>query len=244
MNIFLPKTSFPCYLTSHDEDQTPGVSDDGGENRGKRREGVGGHGVSLQAFEKIRSGKENERKRKELGLFSQHPRAPFRVCVRSCTFRKGRAAGGRRPNNCTNSLLRIKRECRRKTPLNLLGLGRLGSYFLGRTLPQALEKAQFAEGNGRKRKGLEGPLEALGSDWKERRPGSEDLGREWKASNARLVARGETIGPSGGFELGGSALARKWRRKGLKRLNSRPEMVWPRQPWTPKMWDSQDVGFR
>ena len=125
---FLAETSLPCYLTSHDEDQTPGVSDDGGENRGKRREGAGGHGVSLQAFEKVRSGKENERKRKELGLFSQHPRAPFRVCVRSCTFRKGRAAGGRRPNNCTDSFLRAKRECRRKTPLNLLGLGRLGGY--------------------------------------------------------------------------------------------------------------------
>ena len=131
MNIFLPKTSFPCYLTSHDEDQTPGVSDDGGENRGKRREGAGGgtefHCKPLKRFDPEKQMKGNERK---LGLFSQHPRAPFRVCVRSCTFRKGRAAGGRRPNNCTDSFLMAKRECRRKTPLNLLGLGRLGSFQL------------------------------------------------------------------------------------------------------------------
>jgi hypothetical protein len=30
--------------------------------------------------------------------------------------------------------------------------------------------------------------------------------------------------------------ARKWRRNGLKRLNSRPEMVWPRKTRTHKMW--------
>ena len=30
--------------------------------------------------------------------------------------------------------------------------------------------------------------------------------------------------------------ARKWRRKGLKRLNPRPEMVWPRKRRTPKIW--------
>ena len=33
-----------------------------------------------------------------------------------------------------------------------------------------------------------------------------------------------------------SGVARKWRRKGLKRLNSRPEMVWPRRRLTPKIW--------
>jgi hypothetical protein len=33
-----------------------------------------------------------------------------------------------------------------------------------------------------------------------------------------------------------NGLARKWRRKGLKRLNPRPEMVWARKPRTHKMW--------
>lgn len=65
MNIFLPKTSFPCYLTSHDEDQTPGVSDDGGENRGKRREGAGGgtefHCKPLKRFDPEKKMKGNER---------------------------------------------------------------------------------------------------------------------------------------------------------------------------------------
>jgi hypothetical protein len=30
--------------------------------------------------------------------------------------------------------------------------------------------------------------------------------------------------------------ARKWRRKGLKRLIPRPEMEWPRRARTPKIW--------
>ena len=39
-----------------------------------------------------------------------------------------------------------------------------------RDLPQVLENAQFAEGNGRKRKSLEGPV---GRDWKQK-------GQDWK----------------------------------------------------------------
>ena len=35
---------------------------------------------------------------------------------------------------------------------------------------------------------------------------------------------------------GKNGVARKWRRNGLKRLNPRPEMVWPRKPRTHKMW--------
>ena len=35
-----------------------------------------------------------------------------------------------------------------------------------------------------------------------------------------------------------SGFARKWRRKGLKRFNPRPEMVWPRKPRTPNIWYS------
>jgi hypothetical protein len=33
-----------------------------------------------------------------------------------------------------------------------------------------------------------------------------------------------------------SGFARKWRRKGLKRLNPRPEMVWSRKARTPNIW--------
>jgi hypothetical protein len=33
-----------------------------------------------------------------------------------------------------------------------------------------------------------------------------------------------------------SGVARKWRRKGLKRLNPRPEMVWPQKRRTHKIW--------
>ena len=33
-----------------------------------------------------------------------------------------------------------------------------------------------------------------------------------------------------------SGFARKWRRKGLKRLNPRPEMVWPRERRTHNIW--------
>ena len=35
---------------------------------------------------------------------------------------------------------------------------------------------------------------------------------------------------------GKNGVARKWRRKGLKRLNPRPEMVWSRKTRTHKMW--------
>jgi hypothetical protein len=31
-------------------------------------------------------------------------------------------------------------------------------------------------------------------------------------------------------------VVRKWRRNGLKRLNSRPEMVWSRKPRTHNIW--------
>ena len=37
-------------------------------------------------------------------------------------------------------------------------------------------------------------------------------------------------------EVDENGVARKWRRNGLKRLNQRPEMVWPRKPRTYKMW--------
>jgi hypothetical protein len=40
-----------------------------------------------------------------------------------------------------------------------------------------------------------------------------------------------------------SGLARKWRRKGLKRLNPRPEMVWPRKPRTPNIWYKSARGL-
>ena len=33
-----------------------------------------------------------------------------------------------------------------------------------------------------------------------------------------------------------SRLAGKWRRNGLKWFNSRREMVWPWQTWTPNIW--------
>jgi len=39
-----------------------------------------------------------------------------------------------------------------------------------------------------------------------------------------------------------SGFARKWRRKGLKRLNPRPEMVWPRKPRTPNIWYKSAIG--
>ena len=36
-----------------------------------------------------------------------------------------------------------------------------------------------------------------------------------------------------GAQGGKAGSARKWRRKGLKRLNPRPELVWPRKVRTP-----------
>jgi hypothetical protein len=44
-----------------------------------------------------------------------------------------------------------------------------------------------------------------------------------------------------------TGVARKWRRKGLKRLNPRPGMVWPRTRLTPKIWykaQGRRVGSR
>jgi hypothetical protein len=41
-----------------------------------------------------------------------------------------------------------------------------------------------------------------------------------------------------------SGFARKWRRKNLKRLNPRPEMVWPRTRRTPKIWYSGAAARR
>ena len=42
--------------------------------------------------------------------------------------------------------------------------------------------------------------------------------------------------PHGSRRTSLSGVARKWRRKALKRLNPRPEMVWPRRHLTPKLW--------
>ena len=42
--------------------------------------------------------------------------------------------------------------------------------------------------------------------------------------------------PHGSRRTSPSGVARKWRRKGLKRLNPRPGMVWPRKRPTPKIW--------
>ncbi len=39
-----------------------------------------------------------------------------------------------------------------------------------------------------------------------------------------------------------AGFAREWRRKGLKRLNPRPEMVWPRNPGPPNIWYKSAIG--
>ena len=41
-----------------------------------------------------------------------------------------------------------------------------------------------------------------------------------------------------------SGFARKWRRKGLKRLNPRPEMVWPRKRRTHNIWYKSATATR
>jgi hypothetical protein len=48
--------------------------------------------------------------------------------------------------------------------------------------------------------------------------------------------------PHGSRRTSPSRLARKWRRKGLKRLNPRSEMVWPRKHLTPKIWYQRRNG--
>ncbi len=39
-------------------------------------------------------------------------------------------------------------------------------------------------------------------------------------------------------------VTRRWRRKILKRLNPRLEMVWPRRPQTPEMWGAGRAVWR
>jgi hypothetical protein len=52
-----------------------------------------------------------------------------------------------------------------------------------------------------------------------------------------LLNRGvSVVGIAARKNLTANGVARKWRRKGLKRLNPRPEMVWSRKPRTHKMW--------
>src|SRR5208337_2837337 len=45
-----------------------------------------------------------------------------------------------------------------------------------------------------------------------------------------------TSKPFSGNARGDDPSAGKWRRKGLKRLNPRREMAWPRKPRTHKIW--------
>ena len=52
------------------------------------------------------------------------------------------------------------------------------------------------------------------------------------------------IGPRSARPRRQNGVARKWRRKGLKRLNPRPEMVWARKPRTHKMWYTGAVTAR
>ena len=72
---------------------------------------------------------------------------------------------------------------------------------------------------------------------------AEGIGRGAAGAPRRIPpnpARGENRGarsPASRRErLTANGVARKWRRNGLKRLNQRPEMVWPRKPRTYKMW--------
>src|SRR5271155_490806 len=52
-----------------------------------------------------------------------------------------------------------------------------------------------------------------------------------------LLIRGvSVVGIAARENLTANGVARKWRRKGLKRLNPRPEMVWSRKTRTHKMW--------
>jgi hypothetical protein len=61
---------------------------------------------------------------------------------------------------------------------------------------------------------------------------------ETTAGQARGFARSSGVGRSG-WKPGVTA-AREWRRNGLKTLDSRPKMVWPRKPRTP----TSEVGAR
>jgi hypothetical protein len=51
-----------------------------------------------------------------------------------------------------------------------------------------------------------------------------------------LLSRGVSVAGIAAREDDG--VARKWRRKDLKRLNPRPELVWPRKLRTHKMWST------
>src|SRR5271170_6137320 len=72
--------------------------------------------------------------------------------------------------------------------------------------PQSLEKTESAPGNV--------------------------MARKSRAANIRATAPSRLLStwPARRWPAG------KWRRKGLKRLNSRREMVWPRKPRTPRIW--------
>jgi len=58
--------------------------------------------------------------------------------------------------------------------------------------------------------------------------------QETAESIVDLLSRGVSVAGIAARETDG--VARKWRRNGLKRLNPRPEMVWPRKLRTHKMW--------
>jgi hypothetical protein len=69
---------------------------------------------------------------------------------------------------------------------------------------------------------------------------ADERGGKFSASQSfENSENAERISPRGRLaplhRSSGLAPARKWRRKGLKRLNSRPEMVWSRKPRTHKM---------
>ena len=62
----------------------------------------------------------------------------------------------------------------------------------------------------------------------------------WGEPMVGLFNRGVLVAGSATRQGVAAGLARrekaKRRRNGLKRLNQRREMVWPRQPWTPNIW--------
>jgi len=135
----------------------------------------------------------------------------------------------RRPQNPSTRKRALKRPC--PSPPRRRPLGRsnpsprcaLPSPLKARSLraarpemaPQTFENPRFAEGNGApegaasERAAMVVPTQSLRS-------------RRTETSAASASAKPLRV-------------ARKRRRKGLKRLNPRPEMVWPRQPRTPKI---------
>jgi hypothetical protein len=89
--------------------------------------------------------------------------------------------------------------------------------------PQPLEKIESAPGNGMvsKASNLQDVVHGRVADPARLPLTSRDAFRSAGAPRERLRATG---------------VAGKWRRKRLKRLNPRREMVWPRKPLTYKIW--------